>query len=88
MAKKKFKISNFDFEELGAKLCGLDEDSEYSDIESAIWEKYEMSFESFEKLVNDLIPYTVKSKSDLTESVRYGFVDHEKGYYILKAEEI
>jgi hypothetical protein len=84
----KMKVSGWDFEDLALKVCGLDtnQDAGYAEAEEALWDKYEISFESFEKLITDLLPYTVKSKSEITDTTRFGFVDHEEGVYILKAE--
>lgn len=48
------KISDYDAEELAAKLLGFSEDYEPDDVEQKLWDVYEISMDSFHRLVSDL----------------------------------
>ncbi len=43
-------------EELAAKICGLGDDYESDQVEQALFDKYEISFEKFNELIEDLAP--------------------------------
>ena len=74
-----------DVEELAANLCGLDPDDYESDaVEQALWDKFEVSFECFEKLINALVPFTVGAVSPLSGTGFQGFV--KDGCFICKIE--
>ncbi len=89
MKAKRIRVHHWDVEELMAKMLGKSkeyENDEIEDLESEFYEKFEVDSEAFHKLVEHLMPYTVMSKSDLTETVRIGFVDHAEGVYIIKED--
>ena len=47
------KISYYDAEELAAKLLGFSEDYEPDDVEQKLWDVYEISMNSFHRLICD-----------------------------------
>lgn len=88
---RKIKVDYFDAQELAASI--LDKTKEWenedivdSELEDLLYEEFNIDFESFHKLLEHLMPYSVVSKSELTDTLRVGFVDHLKGYYIVKTE--
>ena len=86
---KNIPVSWIDVEELAAKVLGVHEQYENStidrgDLEDAIYERFDCSMEAFEGIVSALMPYTVLSKSELSDSYRIGFVDHVEGIYVVK----
>lgn len=87
--KKKIAVSYWDVEELASKLLGLEEEfenEEIEDLDDRFYDKFNVSLEDFHGLVEHLMPYTVLSKSELSETLRIGFVDHEEGIYVVKSE--
>ncbi|MBS9780916.1 MAG: hypothetical protein KGV56_00300 [Gammaproteobacteria bacterium] len=47
-------------------------------------ENYGLDIETFEKIIVQLIPFAMKSKSPLTDEIFVGFADHDKQYFIIK----
>lgn len=87
--KKKISVSHWDVEELAAHLLGLEEEfenDEIEDLDDQFYDKFNVSLDDFHGLVEHLMPYTVLSKSEISETLRIGFVDHEKGVYLVKSE--
>lgn len=71
--------------ELALKVTNTDEAyGSVAEAEQALWEKYECSFETFEDIVRDLIPYAHISQSPLTKEVYRGFANHELSEWIIK----
>lgn len=61
----------FDVEELAAFLCGLmnddhDYDADTSEVETALYDQYDIDFETFEKLVRVLLPLADVMTSELS----------------------
>lgn len=86
---KEIRADWMDVELLAAKVLNLEEEYENdeidrSDLEEKIYDKFDCTMESFEQIVSALMPYTVLSKSDLSETLRIGFVDHTQGVYVVK----
>jgi hypothetical protein len=86
---KKIQASWMDVEELAAKVLDVHEQWENDtidrgELEEKIYEKFDCSMETFEEIVSALMPFTVLSKSELSDSYRIGFVDHVAGVYVVK----
>lgn len=56
---------------------------DFTVAENLLKEKYKVNFEQFHSIVNDLVQYTHKSTSKQSGNERVGFVNHQKGYYII-----
>jgi len=67
------RVSPFDIQELAAHILNMDEDSEYDDLEEAIYEKFDCSMETFEDIVSHLVPCASIAKSPISEVVYRGF---------------
>ena len=68
-------ISDYDAEELAAKLLGFSEDYEPDDVEQKLWDVYEISMDSLHRLVSDLAPRCEVGQSPLTDERFRGFAD-------------
>jgi len=82
----------WDIEELAYRAMGNNEEEtddliNNGDIDQALCDKYEISFETYEKIVMDLVPFTITNESPLTGKKFKGFVDAEESRFILKVEE-
>jgi hypothetical protein len=84
------RLHYWDTEELAAYLCGLDyedDNIESDDIENALYEKFEISFDSFHKLCEHLLPMVDVGVSPLTKERYKGFSRIDKnghGFWLLK----
>lgn len=56
-------INWIDAEELAAKICAIGDDYDSDDVESALQLKYEISFDAFCTLIEDLVPMPIIRKS-------------------------
>ena len=66
-----------------SKGCDVEDFDEY-ELENWLFNEYEIDFESFEKLINVLVPLIEVGKSPLTEKIYQGFaVD---GHWLIKKE--
>jgi hypothetical protein len=65
--------------ELAIYLTGNEHDF-YNEIE----EKYNINYEDFEKLTNDLIELCMVGESPLTKIAYQGFADLKKGVFLMK----
>ena len=63
----------YDVEELVADILGVDGWSDDT-LDELLWERHEISFEDFEKMVNLLIRYTPAQQSPLTGTLYHAFV--------------
>lgn len=84
---QKSNLDYFGTEELAAHICGVYEEYENSDldssvIEEALYDKFNIGFEEFHKIVEHLTPLIRTSKSELTGNNYRGFV--VDGCYIVK----
>ena len=89
--KKQFRVHHFDIQDLMATMLGKykeyeNEEIDDKELEDQFYEEFDVNFEQFHKLVEHLMPYTVINDSPLTRIKRIGFVNHEDGIYIAKAE--
>lgn len=85
----KLNTRRIDVDELAMLVLGLnpnDDASHDADLDDLLNDKFEVGFEQFEQIVAALMPYTVLTKSPLSENLRIGFVNHEENTYIVKVE--
>lgn len=78
------KIDWMDAEELAREMLGLDSDADSQKIEEALFEKLEVSFDSFHRIVEMLTPFTPQARAALSGKAFHGFV--KDGVFIVKAE--
>lgn len=78
------KISWHDVQELAAIVCGLPEDAEDDVVEQALCDEFEISLETFHRLIEALAPMTPASVSPLTGTPYSGFA--KDGVFIVKLE--
>lgn len=78
------KLDWIDIEELAAVICGMDDSDDSDAVEQAVFDKFGISMEQLHKLVEALLPYTIKGVSALTNTAYHGFV--KDGSFICKAE--
>ncbi len=80
------KIDWIDAEELAAKLCKLGENYDRDAVERALFDKYEISFDSFHTLISDLAPMCEVGQSPLSGKKYRGFADIENGCFLVRLE--
>jgi len=51
----------------------IENDYDLSKLEDLLYEEYEISIVNFEKLINDLLPFCIIAKSELTDIIYQGF---------------
>lgn len=73
-----------DIEELAKLLLNLDENADYSEVEDALYDKYDASFDSFEQIVRGLIKFTPVVETAILQTKAQGFVHDD--YFIVKQE--
>lgn len=72
-------------EELAAVVCGLDEDNyDSGQVEDALYEKFDCSFETFHKIAEALVPLTIPATAALSGQSFRGFV--KNGSFIVKED--
>jgi hypothetical protein len=81
----------WDIEELAYRAMGKNsEETEEAindgDIDDAIHEKYETDFDTYSKIVKDLLPFTPLIKSGISGDVFHAFVDVKESRAIVKLE--
>ena len=85
-------MNHWDIEELVLRATGMTEDeaeeaiSDNVDIDEIVFDKYECSFETFEKIVRDLIKFTPILSSPLSGSSFHAFVDSQQNRAIVKVD--
>ena len=80
------KISYYDAEELAAKLLGFGEDYEPDDVEQKLWDVYEISMDSFHRLISDLAPMCEVGQSPITGEKFRGFADVASQCWIARVD--
>jgi len=80
------KISYYDAEELAAKLLGFSEDYEPDDVEQKLWDVYEISMNSFHRLICDLAPMCEVGQSPITGEKFRGFADVASHCWIARVD--
>ena len=73
-------------EELVAKVCGVDVDESFDDLDKILWDKFEIDFSNFERLVNKLLSLCEVGQSPLTGIKSRGFADTKENYWIMRIE--
>ncbi len=76
--------TNFEIEELARHLCGVDLDDDETDIDDAIYEKFEIPFDGFSKLIKALMPMIVVAESPLTLTTYRGFAITKDRTFLIK----
>ena len=81
---------DIDMETLAYRAMGESEDSAETllssgDIEQSIYDRYGCDFETYSKIVSDLLPFAFRYNSPLSKTEFCAFVDHDKSFAILKA---
>lgn len=84
-------MNSWDIEELAYRAMGkTDAEAEDAinncDIDDVVYEKYDCSFESYCKIVSDLVKFTPTVKCALTGKLFHAFVDSEQRRTIFKIE--
>jgi len=78
------RVDYFDVGELVRGMMNND-DADSDEVEQYLWDKYEVSFDSFHKVIEALLPFTIPAKSALTEAMFHGSV--KDGMFIVKSEQ-
>ena len=79
-------ISDYDTEELAAKLLGFSEDYEPDEVEQKMYDAYEISMENFHKLICVLAPMCEVGQSPLSGEKFRGFADIENACFIARVD--
>lgn len=79
----------YDAQELACAILGMDYDElvdegRDSEIEDALYEKFEIDMEQFCDIVKALLPFTPKVKAGLSGDVYHAFVNEKEGVMIVK----
>ena len=80
-------LSHYEVEELACKILGLDYDEIDADsevIEAKLYDDLNMEWDSFQTVIQRLLPLIEKAKSGLTEETYVGFADKENGVWLVK----
>jgi hypothetical protein len=77
------KLDYWDVENLAAAMMGMDENTDSDSIEDALEDRFDVSFTSYQKIVEALIPFTVSAKAAINGEQFRGFV--KDGAFICKA---
>ncbi len=80
-------MNDDDLTELVRFICdiGRYESTEY-DLDELIYNKYQIDFNIFTDIANDLIQLTPKIKLPITDTVCHAFLDEDKSFIIAKVE--
>ncbi len=80
-------MNDDDLTELVRFLCdiGRHESPEY-DLDELIYNKYQIDFNIFTDIANDLIQLTPKIKTMVTGDVCHAFLDEDKSFILAKVE--
>jgi hypothetical protein len=84
-------MDSWDIEELAYRAMGkTDAEAEEAinngDIDEAVYDKYDCSFESYCAIVRDLVKFTPLVQSALTGTAFHAFVDSEQQRAIFKVD--
>ncbi len=80
-------IDDGDLYELVEFLCNIGPEEDYEDdLDKLIYDKYEISLDSFTDIANDLIQLTPKIKLPITDTVCHAFLDKDKSFILAKVE--
>ena len=79
-------ISDYDAEELAAKLLGFGDEYEPEEVEQELFDVYEISMDSFHRLISDLAPMCEVGQSPLSGKKSRGFADIENACFIARVD--
>jgi hypothetical protein len=79
-------ISDYDAEELAAKLCELGDEYDSDAVEQALFDKYEISFDKFHNLICDLAPMCAVGQTVFGGKMSRGFADVESQCFIARVD--
>lgn len=74
----------YDIEELAKYICGLSDDDE-TEVDDCLYDKFEIDFDGFQRIVKSLLPLCAMGKSPLSGIAYQGFA---KGNCFLVKQEI
>ena len=83
---------DWDIEELAYRAMGRTEEeaekaiNDSEDIDDALYEKYEVSFEQYKEIVKDLLPFTPQIKAAVSGTLFHAFVDVKQSRAIVKVD--
>lgn len=80
-------VTTYEVEELAAHICGLNYDEvDVSEIDDALMDKFEISFDRFHELIRILLPMIDVGKSPLTKKKYKGFskVEGDAALWLVK----
>jgi hypothetical protein len=83
---KPVPVDGFDIECLACFILGLDEDSESSDIDKALYEEFECTLESFTQIIQHLLPLCDVGEGVITKKIYRGFACQGKDEWLIKTE--
>lgn len=69
-----------DIYEMVCHLCDLKQDSDYDDVHQALWDKYNVDMDDFEKIIKDLLPLIDIGESAIKGIKHKGFSKQEDGH--------
>ena len=73
-------------EELARELLKLPAGAGQAEIEAAIYERYDIAWEYFQTLIDDLLPYCYPAVSALTRSYYHSFGKRNGGEWVSFSE--
>lgn len=84
-------MSYWDTQELACAILGLNYDDlvdegRENEIDEALYEKFEISMEQFENIVEALLPFTPVVKAGLSGKMYHAFVNEKEGLMLVKKE--
>ena len=65
--------SEWEYEELARHLCGLDAETDDATFEEALYERFDLDFDTFANVASALVPLCNVWKSPLTVATYRGF---------------
>lgn len=77
-------MNYFDTEELIRELCSINENDEDTDLDDALFDKFEIYRDQFDRLISGLLPLCVAAESPLSGRVYQGF--GKDGIFLVKRE--
>jgi hypothetical protein len=79
-------IEELAYRAMGETEEGAEEQINEGDIDQAIYNKYKTDFETYCKIVKDLLPFTQIVKSPLSGNTFHAFVDNQQQRAIVKID--
>ena len=79
-------ISDYDTEELAAKILGFGNEYEPDEVEQKMYDAYEISMENFHKLICVLAPMCAVGQTAFGGKMSRGFADIESQCFIARID--